>query len=83
MQAFHPGTLTHKYTPSMYMHTHTAEMHDKISAVQHDPKKKSDKDVVPCYDPGTMQLLGHVPAMSSNQVCNTAEMKSMECALSF
>jgi len=36
--------------------------------VRHDPKKKSDKDVVPCYDPGTMQLLGHVPAMSANEV---------------
>jgi hypothetical protein len=29
-----------------------------------------DKDVVPCYDPSTMQLLGHVPAMSATEVAH-------------
>lgn len=37
-------------------------------AARHDPSKKPDKDVVPCYDPGSMQLLGHVPAMSAAEV---------------
>lgn len=65
-----------------YMHAHapvltpspppsppsTAESKDRIVAARHDPKKRVDKDVVPCYDPGSMQLLGHVPAMSTAQV---------------
>jgi len=62
------GQLQASLIPSLTVHLEEAEAKDKISAVRHDPKKKSDKDVVPCYDPGTMQLLGHVPAMSSAEV---------------
>jgi len=60
-------TCFHLYDTTLSLFS--AEAMDKISAVLHDPSKKSDKDVVPCYDPGTMQLLGHVPAMSTNEVC--------------
>ena len=28
--------------------------------------------MVPCYDPSTMQLLGHLPAMSAAEVRSTA-----------
>ena len=45
-----------------------AEAEDIINAVKYDPSKPCDKDVVPCYDPATMQLLGHVPAMSAREV---------------
>lgn len=44
----------------------TAEV---IDAALFDPSKPSDPHVVPCYDPATMQLLGHVPAMSAVEVC--------------
>lgn len=43
----------------------TAEV---IDAAPFDPSKPSDPHVVPCYDPATMQLLGHVPAMSAVEV---------------
>jgi hypothetical protein len=45
-----------------------AEREDVINAPQFDPSAPLDKDVVPCYDPGNMQLLGHVPAMSATEV---------------
>jgi hypothetical protein len=49
--------------------THAAaESKDVISAPTYNSKGPVDKDVVPCYDPSTMQLLGHVPAMSPAQV---------------
>jgi hypothetical protein len=45
-----------------------AELEDVINATKYDPSKPVDKDVVPCYDPATMQMLGHVPAMSAAEV---------------
>lgn len=50
-------------------HLRAAESQDKISAIKYDPSKPMDKNVVPCYDPATMQLLGHVSAMSAREVC--------------
>jgi len=29
---------------------------------------KSSKSRIPCYDPGTMELLGYAPAMTPSQV---------------
>ena len=45
-----------------------AETDDTIDAVLYDPSKKHASDVVPCFDPATMQLLGHCPAMSEQTV---------------
>lgn len=54
--------------PSIKVELTDAEANNKIDAVKHDPSKPTDKDVVPCYDPSTMQLLGHLPAMSAAEV---------------
>ncbi|KAJ9528462.1 hypothetical protein QJQ45_020356 [Haematococcus lacustris] len=59
------GTLS---IPSLSVTTVASEAEDTITAPRYDPGKPADKDVVPCYDPGTMQLLGHVPAMSAAEV---------------
>lgn len=45
-----------------------AEAADVLDTPTFDPKQKVDKDVIPCYDPATMQLLGHMPAMSTAEV---------------
>ena len=46
----------------------SAETDDTIDAILYDPSKKHASDVVPCFDPATMQLLGHCPAMSEQAV---------------
>lgn len=33
------------------------------------PSTKVPKGSIPCYDPGTLQLLGHAPAFTEQQVC--------------
>lgn len=45
-----------------------AEASNAFVGPKYDPSKPMDKDVVPCYDPSTMQLLGHLPAMSAAEV---------------
>ncbi|PNH00029.1 hypothetical protein TSOC_014170 [Tetrabaena socialis] len=59
------GTLL---IPSIRVELTDAEANDTIDAVKYDPSKPADKDVVPCYDPSTLQLLGHLPAMSAAEV---------------
>ncbi|GLI61056.1 hypothetical protein VaNZ11_003318, partial [Volvox africanus] len=44
------------------------EANDIIHAVKYNPVQPVDKDVVPCYDPSTMQALGFKPAMSAAEV---------------
>ncbi|GIL63479.1 hypothetical protein Vafri_17528 [Volvox africanus] len=44
------------------------EANDIIDAVKYSPVQPVDKDVVPCYDPSTMQALGFKPAMSAAEV---------------
>jgi hypothetical protein len=44
------------------------ETDDVIDAPKYDPKEKTPKDVIPCYDPATMQSLGYMPAMSESEV---------------
>lgn len=55
--------------PSISVSTTAAESEDLLQdAAKYDPSEQPPKDVVPCYDPATMQLLGHVPAMSDAEV---------------
>ncbi|PNW88530.1 hypothetical protein CHLRE_01g033350v5 [Chlamydomonas reinhardtii] len=54
--------------PSIKVELTEAEANDIISAPKYTPGQPVDKDVVPCYDPSTMQLLGHLPAMSASEV---------------
>lgn len=37
-------------------------------AAKYSPPKSLPKDKIPCYDPGTMQFLGHVKAMTPDEV---------------
>ncbi len=51
------------------LHARAAEAGDgPATAAKYNPSQPFPKDVVPCYDPCTMQLLGHVPAMSAREV---------------
>ncbi|GLC58293.1 hypothetical protein PLESTB_001342900 [Pleodorina starrii] len=54
--------------PSIKVELTDAEANDIIDAAKYSPGQPVDKDVVPCYDPSTMQLLGHLPAMSASEV---------------
>ncbi|KXZ42649.1 hypothetical protein GPECTOR_127g527 [Gonium pectorale] len=54
--------------PSIKVELTDAEANDKIEAAKYQLGQPFDKDVVPCYDPSTMQLLGHLPAMSAAEV---------------
>lgn len=54
--------------PSITVEATKAESEDEIVASVYDPSKPCDKDVIPCYDPANMQLLGYMPAMSAAQV---------------
>ncbi|KAG1661699.1 hypothetical protein FOA52_002035 [Chlamydomonas sp. UWO 241] len=54
--------------PSISVPLTAAEASDTLNGAAYDPSKPVDKDLVPCYDPATMQLLGHVPAMSETEV---------------
>ncbi len=47
-----------------------AEAQDAITADKYTPTRQSAADQIPCYDPGNMQLLGHLPAMTSSQASN-------------
>lgn len=49
------------------------ELSDEIKAEKFDPEKKYPDNVVPCYDPATMDFLGTVPAMTPEQVQDTVE----------
>lgn len=44
---------------------------DGGSSVRRSPRKAS-KSLIPCHDPGTLELLGHVAAMSAAQVLHAA-----------
>lgn len=44
-----------------------AEAQDTITANKYTPSEKLSSDTIPCYDPGNMQFLGHLPAMDSAQ----------------
>lgn len=46
---------------------HAAEAQDTITASRYKPSGKLSSDTIPCYDPGSMQFLGHLPAMDSAQ----------------
>lgn len=46
---------------------HAAEGQDTIAASKYTPSGMQSSDVIPCYDPGNMQFLGHLPAMDSTQ----------------
>lgn len=59
-----------------------ANVSEKLVGIKHDPSKRVDKDLVPCYDPATMQLLGHMPAMSANEVRNAGRLCSAPNAAS-
>ncbi|GIL81328.1 hypothetical protein Vretifemale_10395 [Volvox reticuliferus] len=59
------GTLC---IPSIKVSPTDNEANDIIDAVKYSPVQPVDKDVVPCYDPSTMQALGFKPAMSAAEV---------------
>ncbi|GFR39785.1 hypothetical protein Agub_g270 [Astrephomene gubernaculifera] len=65
--------------PTIKVEPTDAEAKDTIVAAKYTPGQPVDKDVVPCYDPSTMQLLGHVPAMSAAEV-RTRIAKAKEAA---
>lgn len=46
---------------------HAAEAQDTIAASKYTPSGQLSSDTIPCYDPGNMQFLGHLPAMDSAQ----------------
>lgn len=60
--------VTQEAVPSLRVELSEAEAQDSISATKYTPSKSSTTDQIPCYDPGNMQLLGHLPAMTSAQV---------------
>jgi hypothetical protein len=45
-----------------------AELSDSIPGDKYVPGKALPKDRVPCYDPGNMQYLGDMPAMTPGEV---------------
>lgn len=48
-----------------------AEAQDTITASKYTPNGKISSDTIPCYDPGNMQFLGHLPAMNAAQASAT------------
>lgn len=60
--------VTQEAVPSLRVELSEAEALDSISAAKYTPSNSSTTDQIPCYDPGNMQLLGHLPAMTSAQV---------------
>ncbi|KAK9808600.1 hypothetical protein WJX72_000341 [[Myrmecia] bisecta] len=55
--------------PVLTVEVTEAEAQDVIKGKAYEPNSKaaSNKEI-PCYDPGNMQLLGHLPAMTASEV---------------
>lgn len=61
-------TLAYAAIPSLEVPLTAQELADKLDAPLYTPPKALPKDKIPCYDPGTMQLLGHAKAMTPEEV---------------
>ncbi|KAL0037364.1 hypothetical protein WJX79_004241 [Trebouxia sp. C0005] len=57
--------VTQKAVPSLRVKLSEADAQDTFFAAKHTPSKSSTTDQIPCCDPGNMQLLGHLPALTS------------------
>ncbi len=54
-----------------------AEAQDALSGPAWSPPEKPSQNEIPCYDPGTMQYLGTLPAMTADE----ARSRGMSCSL--
>jgi len=61
-------TLAYAAIPTLDVPLKQEELAEELDAPQYSPPKTLPKDKIPCYDPGTMQLLGHAKAMTPAEV---------------
>jgi hypothetical protein len=61
-------TLSYAAIPSLEVPLKQEELAEELDAPIYTPPKSLPKDKIPCYDPGTMQLLGHAKAMTPEEV---------------
>jgi hypothetical protein len=62
-------TLSYAAIPTLDVPLKNDELADELDAAIYSPPKSMPKDKVPCYDPATMQFLGHARAMTPDEVC--------------
>lgn len=58
------ATVSHSAPPQPF---HPGEAQDPSKTSKYTPTGSVYDGKIPCYDPGNMQLLGHLPAMDSGQ----------------
>ena len=61
-------TLAYAAIPSLDVPLKQQELAEELDAPEYSPPKTLPKDKIPCYDPGTMQFLGHAKAMTPAEV---------------
>jgi hypothetical protein len=61
-------TLSYAAIPSLEVPLKQEELADVLDTPKYTPPKSLPKEKIPCYDPGTMQLLGYAKAMTPEEV---------------
>jgi hypothetical protein len=65
-------TLSYAAVPTLSVPLKQEELAETLDAPKYVPAKSPPKDKIPCYDPGTMQLLGYAKAMTPDEVGGAA-----------